>query len=583
MTRTAPPLSKIPLASAIISGEAHNDHDPEYDAFLAAIQDRFTRSDALGKQPLFFTDVSDVSVKSGKRTVRGLFPLYLANLPQASRQYYNCHACKRFFEKFGSVVRISPTGEVSSPIWHEDDAPEMHKAGIRAVRLAVEKAPIGGVFFSEEETWGHRMAGGWDHIALTPSSNLVYKPTTLTAEQDMAVKREEFHMLVRAMGEFPRNIALAVVNILEANALTRAEKFLGPAKWFAEHMENLSRGIGNAPTLALTWRAVATAPTGFCHVKSSVLGSLYEDLCAKVNFETASKRFNEKVHTKNYQRPTEAPSEGNLAQAEKVIAKLGSEGSLDRKFATIEEVVAAAFWSEGAWFSTQVLDANKRKEDPKSAVFGHIKPKQMLRPDSKPVWPFDLPPRKITWEKFNSTVLQAGHVAKLELYVDTSTRGFVGITAPVHPDAPPILKWDNPSCRNPYSEFTILNANANSWELLPGRFVEVTAVVGRVFSWGDPETFAHLGKGVNLLLRGSKAPHVSLCLFPEYLKAEYFPIRASIEAYSTSKRLVGRDHASACGVSLIPPAATSNTVWNYRVRATSHDGKTAEYIIDRWE
>ena len=58
----------------------------------------------------------------------------------------------------------------------------------------------------------------------------------------------------------------------------------------------------------LTWLAVATAPAGFCHVRSSMIGTLLEDVAAGMPFDAIKQRFDAKMHPLQYQRPTAMPS-----------------------------------------------------------------------------------------------------------------------------------------------------------------------------------------------------------------------------------------------------------------------------------
>ncbi len=67
-------------------------HDQEYNTFEALVRERIAK--ATG--PFFTTDADPDS----------LWATYLDNLP-ADRQHYDCHACRRFIQKYGGLVTIS--------------------------------------------------------------------------------------------------------------------------------------------------------------------------------------------------------------------------------------------------------------------------------------------------------------------------------------------------------------------------------------------------------------------------------------------------------------------------------------------
>jgi hypothetical protein len=52
------------------------------------------------------------------------------------------------------------------------------------------------------------------------------------------------------------------------------------------------------------------------------------------------------MHPLQYMRPTAAPSAGNVADAERIIAALRAEGALERRFARLEDI--EALWRPSA-------------------------------------------------------------------------------------------------------------------------------------------------------------------------------------------------------------------------------------------
>ncbi len=70
----------------------------------------------------------------------------------------------------------------------------------------------------------------------------------------------------------------------------------------------------------------------------------------------------------------------------------------------------------------------------------------------------------------------------------------------------------------------------------------------------------------------------SACLFPSILKRELYEVRATIESYSKSTRLIGNEDADACGL-LIQDSDKNLSV---KLRVVTDVG-TALYKIDRWD
>jgi hypothetical protein len=192
------------------------------------------------------------------------------------------------------------------------------------------------------------------------------------------------------LNEFPLPVVEQAVNILQAEALYRSEKCLGVAQWLKDLHENRNATRNNAIKANITWLAVATAPAGFCHPRSSMIGTLLEDIAAGLPFEMIRRRFAMKMDPLAYQRPQAPPSAGNIAQAEKVVARLKAAGSLKRRFATLSDVQAI-------WTPEPVRE---KAPDSGGGVFAHLKPGS---PATTPV--IEVPPQTMTWVKFRDTVI----------------------------------------------------------------------------------------------------------------------------------------------------------------------------------
>lgn len=530
-------------ASLNASIQRGNADDPEYDAFLCRINTRFSDNMGAGK-PLFTTDAT------------GLFDAYLAAFPESERQHHNCNACRSFINRFGGLVTIDANGDTLPAFWNVDDAPDYYKPALFAIVHRVLTARVTGVFLTKEIIWGQPKTGEWSHLSVDNLPSMIHRDRLKTAGQAMAEKREDFKNVTRALEAFPYSVTQQAMNILSTDALYRTEKVIGPAQWL--HELHQSRIVAKSTSRAknLTWLAIATAPAGFCHPRSSMIGTLLEDISAGMSYDSISKRFAAKMHPLQYQRPQAAPSAGNIAQAEKIVEQLGIAQSLKRRFARLEEI--PTLWKPKALCSNA-----------DGSVFGHLKPKgDNLRP-------LNLPMTKITWEKFARTVLPGAVKMELEL---PSMGAFCGILTAEDFDAPPIIQWDQPERRNPFSWYGYVTSSSPAqWNLPRGDYAEVTGIALQPSMWYGH--YPQHGEGAFFILkdcRDTNSPH--LCLFPELLKHELREIRSTIEAFSRSGKASGNAEASACGIKII-----KGSTFAYNIRVTDDLGNTAKYQIDRWD
>jgi hypothetical protein len=521
--------------------------DEAYRTYLMELRTRFVMTVSGGK-PLFTTDAKE------------LFAEYLAHLPASVRQWHNCHACRRFIGRYGHLVIINEQGTTTSALWDVADAPPEVAAGIGRLQQLVNKARVTGVFYSACPIWGEPITGKWRHLAVIPPDERIWTRATQTAFQATAEKREDYKNILRALTELPLAAVLQSITLLKTDSLYRSEKCLGVAEWLRGLHEMRARVKHKGTRDNLTWLAVATAPAGVCHPRASMIGSLLEDILAGLPFDDVSKKFAAKMHPLRYQRPQAAPSAGNIAQAEKVVAQLAEAGALARRFARLEEV--QALW---------VPRTSSPEKAPGEGVFAHLKPKGI-----PPVPEMTRPPVTITWTKFLQSVL---YEAERIEYRVPQQGNFCALVTAVDPAAPPILQWDSAEDRNPVSWYVYhAGSPAAQWGLPAYALVPVTAITYQPSMWkGD---FTHQGKSVLFLLAGARDTGMKgagLALFPEILKSEFHGIRATIEAFSRAGQLAGAEEASACGIRL-----QQGQPWAERFRVQS-EGAVIDYVLDRWD
>lgn len=390
----------------------------EFPGLLATVQGRFA---AHADGPLFYT------------AAEGLWRVFLDNIPEALRAVYTCNACRRFVERYGSLVTIDDAGRRTSALW-VDDAPSGFDQAFRRLAEAATAAEVTGVLVPAMRVLGTPASPPakdgtvWTHF--TVEVPRVHAHALLSAGQVEAEKREDYRMLGRGLAEFPLALVEQAHALLTSGTLYRSEKCIGVATWLLDLHRRLA-GAKASRRDALVWRAVATAPAGFTHVRSGMIGTLLEDLASGLDAAAIKRRFDEKMDPSQYMRAQVAPSAGNIAQAEKVVAGLKAAGALARRYARIADVTSFV------WRPREAQPAEP------GGVFGHLTPK------AKDPGKLALPSQTMTWEKFARTVLP--DAIAVEAQVPASPERFMALVTAENADAPPILQWDVEGKRNPLS------------------------------------------------------------------------------------------------------------------------------------
>jgi hypothetical protein len=533
--------------------------DPDYEDYLAALQARFL-ANAAG-QKLFTVAAPD------------LYDAFLIRLPAEERQYHRCAACRRFVERFGGLVTIDEQGHTHSAVWSVADAPPIYAQAVAELIRVIEHARVTGVFYSSDPVWGTPIAGGWRHLALTPPPDHIMQHGKLSTPALLrAQKRQDYETLLGGLTEFSEDTIQQAVILIRGEALVRPELVLDVALWLQQLQQARASTRNTRCRENLVWRAVASAPSGWCHPKTTLIGTVLEDIAAGVALPLIRARFAAKVGPLAYQRPKAPPTAGNIAQAEKIVEQLGIAPALARRYARLDEI-------QTVWRS-----APPRPEPAAQGggVFGHLLPKAHKTQSAPPI--DTLAPIRMTWEKFARTVLPTARA--IRFFVPAAPDNYCAILTATDPDARPILQWDTGEQRNPFSWYLYVQQSAPAnWGLQPGTWCAVNAITLQPSMWFDSaERFESQGKAVIFVLDGAKdqrAEHVSLCLFPANLRGELHSVRATIEAFSKNGRLTGIEEASACGIRL-----EDRQMWDKIVSVTATDGAVAStltYMLDRWD
>lgn len=527
-------------------GHQHgNVADAEYADFLQRVNTRFAGN--TKGVPVFTTRADPAT----------LWDAYLGSFSDPhERQHHNCNTCRHFIQRFGGLAIMDADGRRLIPaVWNEDDAHEPYKAAVRAMARVVARSSVTGVFLSSEKTLGLPKTGVWTHLSVRNTAALA--PSYYTAGQQMAQKSEDYRTVMRALAEFPLPLLDTAVQLLETDALYQNEKVMGPAKWLrdlkASSMETSGERLRN-----IVWRAVATAPAGFCHPRSSMIGTLLEDLAAGMRYEDVSRRFAAKMHPLRYQRPQAAPTAGNIAQAEKMFQEMGLAPALQRRIARFEEV--PKMW---------VPRTERPAQAAAGSVFGHLTPKT-----SAPQVAMKMPMVTMTLRKFIEEVIPDAE--KIQLALTSQRSALIAITTAVNPDAPKLFQWDHP-----FSWYVWHGGSSpTQYGLRPG-WVNVSGVTRLPARYDDDgDRFVHHGDGVILLLEGAvESRTAGAALFPNHMRSELHAVRSTIESYSRDAEMQGLSEGTACGYDLRQGGSGFPAI----VLVTSKSGRVQEYKIDRWD
>lgn len=480
--------------------------NPIYERWMRAIQLGFlaqTRSEALFQTTLYGQD---------------LYATFLAELPEADRQYHTCAACREFMNTYGTLVVITERGLLKSPFWSPEDGytPDYYRNAVDAVRHRAISAHVTQPFYTNKLTWGTPPAANGDaHFMAQPNAtaSYIWRDKPLSIAQQTALRKRQFAALKGETERYDLAALRGARLLLQGRPEFRQAEVTQTNQQLLEVAQTNTwiRPERRKQRTNMVWRLLSKYEQ-YPTAKRTVLGGLLDDLAAGMSQDVARARHLARVNRLPAERVAPVVADHEVARQ--------YQPALRRRFARLDEL--QLLWQRGAIADPQAnnpyrgrLRANVRAE------------------------------LRLSFAQFRAEILP--QVARIEFQARPAR--YVAFVAPVKFNAPPIYVWDDdPRC--PYSWYVYGEDSApENWNLPTRVWVAVTGIALRPQMWHHPERYLNFNTGVAFILNGCvDNNNRRSALFMDELRPELQPIQDALRNYSHDTPLLGREQASACGV-----------------------------------
>lgn len=496
---------------------------------------------------------------------------YLNAFNELTRQQYNCNCCKHFLRRYGTAVYIDRTGEIHSIVWDPDSAVGRFKPIVAALKDAVEKGTVIDVVRAlitdsvryeamNMMTLGiaESCEGMYHHLHADICTKYVkILPPTISME----TIKDEFTSAERTFKRWSSDTIDTAYTLAKLGKLAKedAKDRFNLFKQMYEDVINTKHELHKYHKICNYAIQYHDFLYGFI---GTVDGALLDDISEGYDVNICITRYNNKMDPLNYKRPTAAPTERLVEEAEKLIADLGLKDSLDRRIARFDEI------KRFLWKCPE-----KVKEE-SAGVFASVKTK-----DSKPKQEFKIDlsrsTTKITLKKFMREVCPRTTKMSIELKVGYRYP-FCAFVTEAHEGSKPIIKWDDPENRNPINMYCYNGGSScRDFNVVNG-YVEVLGIATFPDDLNKDEDTLN---GVVFMLKDCRDMRFGggSALFPDVLIKELYPIRKVIESFSKDKKLenIPDTVQAAAGLAVGGPQI------DYCVRVETTDNTIESYRIDR--
>lgn len=360
-----------------------------------------------------------------------LWETYLSSFPEGTnpmlkeRREYDCNNCKSFIRRMGAVVAIDPRTFNKVSIWNVQ-VEGYYQAVAQALNKFVLSLPIASVYRSETAIIGSATTKdlvrniSWNHFYGEVPKSLVVKPADYASI--VGEYNNTYQVVQRGLTSFTLDAAETVLELIDGNSLYRGNEFRSQVKAFVDLKKQFDL-IPETNKEAFIWNTVAREHFS-ARFRSTVIGTLVEDISLGMDLDTAVSKFESKVAPTNYKRTSAVITPRMIAEAQEVVKDLGLEDDLQRRFAKETDInVSEVLFSANAKKALNVFDDLTQEASSK------FDPKVLTKAVA------------ISIKDFLDNVLPTSN--KVELLVNNSLKSnFVSLIAPVQPRTS-LLRWDN--------------------------------------------------------------------------------------------------------------------------------------------
>lgn len=371
-----------------------------------------------------------------------LYNLYLDSFPAGTneiyreRREYDCSCCRHFIRDVGNVVSIK-NGELHT-IWGINPvSDDKYNVVAAALDAYVKQKAVLGVFLKKEKRIGtpenrEMLPTGkinkYEHFFVDLPEICIFKECYgHTLEGDLSQFRDVRNVFKRSLDEISKEAVDTVLELIAQNSLYKGAEWKKQLTEFKNYQKEYGKLTDKQKELWI-WEKSISAGAVIGKIRNHSIGTLLVNISEGMDLDLAVRKYEQIVSPVNYKRPKAIFTKKMLEDAKKTITELGYMDSLQRRFATLDDITVNNILFSNKDAAKRITGAMDLFDEMEQDVA--IDPKRFSKVE------------EISAEDFIKNVLP---VAKeLEVYLENKhIQNMVSLIAPEVADAKTMFKWNN--------------------------------------------------------------------------------------------------------------------------------------------
>lgn len=365
---------------------------------------------------------------------------YLDSFPEGTnkiyrkRREYDCSCCKHFIKSIGNVVVIKD-GKVET-IWDLDIHDGKFEYVTKAMSELVKSNAVSDVYVSKVKKIGteynyEQYEDGtmkrWDHFQVALDDRFVDK-TERSIGDIKGDFRDTKNVFKRSLDEISIEALDIIIELINSNTLYKGNEWKNILVNFRKYKKEYEMLNSDRERDLYAWENSVKVGIAIGRIRNHSIGTLLVNVSNDMELDLAVKKYEQIVAPSNYKRPKAIFTKRMLEDAKKTITELGYMDSLNRRFATLDDITI-----NNILFSNK--DVTKRISET-TDIFGELEKQTVV--SSKKFSKVE----EIAVNDFIENVLPTAK--EVEVFVENKhLNNFVSMIAPCNKDSKSMFKWNN--------------------------------------------------------------------------------------------------------------------------------------------
>ncbi len=369
-----------------------------------------------------------------------LWNLYLDSFPSGTneiyrkRREYDCSCCRQFIRQIGNVVTIK--NNTVESIWDLNINDGTFSVVAKAMSNYIHNHIVTNIFLSKFKTIGteynyEKYEDGtlkkWEHFQIVLNDKFINN-TSRSIGDIQGDYRDTRNVFKRSLDEISMDALETVIELINSNTLYKGQEWKAVLLEFKKIKKTYDKLSSEEERGLFAWENSVKVGTSIGRIRNHSIGTLLTNISEGMELDTAVRKYEQIVAPANYKRPKAIFTKKMLEDAKKTITELGYMESLNRRFATLDDITV-----------NNILFSNKdaaKKMVHVDDIFGELEKETVVNPRK-----FSRV-EEISVNDFIDNVLPTAK--EVEVFVENKhNKNFVSLTAPCNKDSKSMFKWNN--------------------------------------------------------------------------------------------------------------------------------------------